>query len=318
MNQPDEATRLMQCGFHVLQEQNYRDAIAIGLKLKKIRHSSAFEILARSYREQGKLHKAISVLKEGTQLAGKVWVLWKFLGDFSSDAGDFKTAEKAYQKALVCRPTNPALIHLNRAIAFEQAGKVTKALEAATLVKSGELRRLADSVRVGLLLKSSRRADAIRLASRLSRSDEPADDPEIERKVWLACARVFSLQPRSFSKARNAIMRVLELDPNNTNALSLLREINACRSHDARNFKLILCGQRNSKEGFFRTYFGVAHDAESAFRFARELEAKSLLPSLLIEEIQFEKKKHPNDLEGIYGRSAYMLYPLKRKRGKVS
>jgi tetratricopeptide (TPR) repeat protein len=317
MNQPDEATKLMQHGFRLLQEQNYRDAIAIGLKLKKLRHSSAFEILARSYREQGKLQKAISVLKEGTRVASGVWVLWKFLGDFSSDAGDFKAAEKAYQKALVCHPTNPALIHLNRAIAFEQACKVAKALEAATLVKSSELRRLADSIRVGLLLKTSRTAYAMRLASRLSRSDKPAKDPEIERRVWLACARVFSSQPRSFPKARNAITQVFELDFNNIHALSLLREMNAIRSDDARNFKLILHGKWNSKKGFFRTYFGVARDKESAFNFACELEVKSLRPSLLIDEIQFEKKKRPNDLEGIYGRGAYMLYPSKRKRGKA-
>ena len=69
----------MQKGFSLLDEHRFADALKVGRTLKKLRHSSAFEILALSYVGSNKLSMAIAVLEEGITKAGRVWILWELL-----------------------------------------------------------------------------------------------------------------------------------------------------------------------------------------------------------------------------------------------
>ncbi|MDB6037312.1 MAG: hypothetical protein JWM99_1153, partial [Verrucomicrobiales bacterium] len=99
MDKSRRTSDIMQKGFAFLQERRYADALKIGQDLKKLRHSSAFEILALAYLRSNKLSKAIKVLEEGVAKAGRVWLLWELLGNCYSDAGRFVKAEKAYVEA---------------------------------------------------------------------------------------------------------------------------------------------------------------------------------------------------------------------------
>src|SRR5688572_5527241 len=121
MNKLQRATALMQKGFSFLDAHRYEDALKVGENLKKLRHSSAFEILALAYLRTGKLSKAIAILEEGVIRANRVWVLWELLGNCYSDGGRYSKAEKAYAEALRRENCDDDVIHLNRAIAFNRA-----------------------------------------------------------------------------------------------------------------------------------------------------------------------------------------------------
>src|SRR6266481_4669728 len=117
MNKDQFVSSLIDKGFSLLNSHGYRDALAIGRKLKRLRHSSAFEIMALAHLRLGALPRAIAVLKEGVAKAGRVWLLWELLGNCHSDVGRYKNAERAYQQALLREHCDADVIHLNRAIA---------------------------------------------------------------------------------------------------------------------------------------------------------------------------------------------------------
>src|SRR5437867_3873200 len=100
MNKPQRVSSLMRRGFSLLRAHRYGDALEAGRKLKRLRHSSAFEIMALAHLRLGVLGKAIAILEEGVRKAGRVWLLWELLGNCYSDAERYDAAENAYQEAL--------------------------------------------------------------------------------------------------------------------------------------------------------------------------------------------------------------------------
>src|SRR6185295_8730093 len=97
-DQPVES--LMQKGFALLDAHQYKEALEMGRQLQRMRHSSAFEIMALAYLGLDQLPKAIATLEEGVRAAERVWLLWELLGNCYSDEGRYDAAEKAYQTAL--------------------------------------------------------------------------------------------------------------------------------------------------------------------------------------------------------------------------
>ena len=100
MNKDRLISRLTDKGFSFLRSHHYADALAVGRRLKRLRHSSAFEIMALAHLGLHRLSKAIAVLEEGVAKAGRVWLLWELLGNCYSDAGRYKNAERAYQQRI--------------------------------------------------------------------------------------------------------------------------------------------------------------------------------------------------------------------------
>src|SRR5215475_5566062 len=100
INKDQRVSSLMEKGFSYLRLNRISDALATGRKLKRLRHSSAFEIIALAHLRLGAVRKAIAVLEEGVIKAGRVWLLWELLGNCYSDAGRYKAAEAAYKQAL--------------------------------------------------------------------------------------------------------------------------------------------------------------------------------------------------------------------------
>ncbi|MCI0421586.1 MAG: hypothetical protein L0312_20565, partial [Acidobacteria bacterium] len=77
----EEVERLMNEGFAALENCSVKRAIKIGQRLKKMRHSSAFEILALAHDLDDDPNKAIEVLEEGVCKAPTAWRLWQLLGN---------------------------------------------------------------------------------------------------------------------------------------------------------------------------------------------------------------------------------------------
>src|SRR5262245_30524625 len=191
MDKVRRATNLMQKGFSLLDEHRYEDALKIGRNLKKLRHSSAFEILALAYLRLEKLSKAIAVLEEGVAKAGRVWILWELLGNCYSDAGRYAKAETVYQKALQLQGCDHDVIRLNRAIAFSRGKKNAEAKNALRRVKSPRLRRRADACRIRTALELRDTRTARLVAFRLSRmrpTREENYDRESESEIFFSCA----------------------------------------------------------------------------------------------------------------------------------
>jgi tetratricopeptide (TPR) repeat protein len=316
------ASKLMDQGFSLLAGELYGAALKTGQRLRKLRHSSAFEILALGYKGKGELSKAIAVLEKGTGKADRVWVLWKLLGDCYSDAGRFDEAETAYQKALRRERCDAPLIHLNRAIALVRSGKVVEAASAIRLAKSPSLLRRAEAcrIRISLLLgeTSTAKRFALRLSGRRPRADQ-CYDRYTEPEIYLTCALALKESPPTRSKALGLALRAVEYEPENGEALAVVREINNRRADGAKLYVLLIrgiwnapIGTDNAPPGFFRSCRVVAPGEQAALKYATRFFPAAVRKSLKIEE---SRRRNAEDalLDGVYFLSAYHFYS-RRKR----
>ncbi|HEX5221321.1 MAG TPA: tetratricopeptide repeat protein [Verrucomicrobiae bacterium] len=322
MDKLRRATDLMQKGFSLLDEYCYEEALKVGQKLKKLRHSSAFEILALAHLRSDRLSKAIAVLEEGVAKAGRIWVLWELLGNCYSDAGRYAKAEKAYQKALRLDNCDHEAVHLNRAIAFNRAAKYLEAKSALRFVKSPRLNRRADSCRIRTALKLGNVRAARQLAARLSRirpSCHEDYDRDSESEILLSCALALKGDPRAKTKALRFAFRAVETRPDNAEALALIREISHRKIAPLFLFSLLIHGVWHSPvgkstfpPGFLRTLEVAAATERFAFQYAKEFFPPEVRKSLSIEETK-TLDSHKLTLGGVYFLSGYIFYPRRRK-----
>ena len=125
----DRAQRLMAEGFDAVGESDTRRARQIVKELKKLRHSSAFEILAQAYLAEDRLQDAVKTLEEGVRLAPTVWRLWQLLGNCHSDLERYQESDTCHRRALECPSTDPGSIHLNMAIAHSKKQRLAEAVQ---------------------------------------------------------------------------------------------------------------------------------------------------------------------------------------------
>jgi len=312
----------MDKGFSFLHSHGYREALAVGRKLKRLRHSSAFEIIALAHLRLGALSKAITTLEEGVTKAERVWLLWELLGNCYSDAGRYKAAEDAYKHALLKKGCDADVVHLNRAIAFNRAGKLKEAQSAIQEVQSPRLRRRADAIQVRIDLALGKQRSASKLALNLSHRRAPvADlDPRHESFLLTTCALALSSDVKHRRKARGLLFRAVGFNPQNAEALSLIREIDGKRSSRASLYQLLIRGLWNESfgrakdpPGFFRSCQVAARDEPNAFRLARRFFPVEVRSSLAIEECKIIPCE---DIEsdGVYSISSLMFYRRRRRR----
>jgi tetratricopeptide (TPR) repeat protein len=322
MDKLRRASDLMQKGFSLLDEHRYGDALKVGRALKKLRHSSAFEILALAYLGSNKLSRAIAVLEEGVTKVGRVWILWELLGNCYSDAGRFGKAEQAYAEALTREGCDTDVVHLNRAIAFNRRGKFAEAKLALRHVKSPRLVRRADACRLRNALHLGEFLSARRLALRLCRGHPiPAEnyDSESESELFVACALALKDHPITRRKALRLAFKAVEVQPNNGEALAIIREIQRRGTSGLHLFRLVIhgvwdspIGKSSRPPGLFRTLEIAAPDAQAAFRRARPFFPKAIRETLSIEECRTLRNSKPA-MEGVYFLSANMFYPRRRR-----
>jgi tetratricopeptide (TPR) repeat protein len=321
MDKLRRASDLMQKSFSLLDEHRYADALKVGRTLKKLRHSSAFEILALAYLGSNKLSRAIAVLEEGVTKAGRVWILWELLGNCYSDAGRFGKAEKAYAEALTREGCDTDVVHLNRAIAFNRGGNFAEAKLALRHVKCPRLVRRADACRIRNALHLGEFLSARRLALRLCRRHLVAEnyDSESESELFVACALALKGHTKTKGKALRLAFKAVELQPTNLEALVVIREIQRRETSDLHLFRLMIHGFWNSPigksrvpPGFFRTLEIAATDQQAAFRYGRPFFPKAIRETLSIEECRTLRSFKPT-VEGVYFLSGYSFYPRRRK-----
>jgi tetratricopeptide (TPR) repeat protein len=319
---PQPTSELMQKGFALAGEQRYEDALQVGRKLKRLGHSSAFEIMALAHLGLNELPKAIATLEEGVAKAGRVWVLWELLGNCYSDAGSFKKADQAYAQALLKDRCYRDLVYLNRAIAFNRAGKFANAKSALRLVRDSRLHRLAGAQRIRTALHLGQDRVAHRLGLALLRQ-RPRKSENLERKheseILLACALALKRNHKTRSKALRLAFRAVEESLDNAQALALIRELQPAGVARPRFFRLLIHGiwnapleNRRVPPGFFRTAEVAASSPQAALGYAKPFFPKAVRRSLALEEIKVLRRPGLTG-EGVYFLSAFHLYPRKKK-----
>jgi Flp pilus assembly protein TadD len=317
-SEPMERTsQLMQQAFSLIEEKKFKEAKKIGKELKRLRHSSAFEILALVYLRQEKMPEAVAVLEEGTSKAGRVWLLWELLGNCYSDLGRFRDAENAYQRALQQESCDPSVVHLNRAIAFERNGRIDDANAAMRQVKSSELEARANAVRIRLALAGGKIRTAQRIALKIARSGRNPEgmyDKENKSAIMLSCALAFRETPEGRKRALRFAYRAVDFSPANTEALALIRELRGSKSRLPRLHRLLIHGDWSSPLtaselplSFYRSIQVVAPTDATAFEYVNKFFPTSVRKTLKIEE---HTSTNTSDLvlDGVYYLSGYAFY----------
>jgi tetratricopeptide (TPR) repeat protein len=322
MDRIRRAAKLMRKGCSYLDEYRYANALKVGRELKKLRHSSAFEILALAYWRLDKLPMAIKVLEEGVAKAGRIWILWELLGNCYSDAGLFAKAERAYHKALKLETCDQDAVHLNRAIAFNRAGKHAEAKSALKLVKSPRLRRRRDACRIRTAMAVGDAQFARQLALRLSKcplTRTDTFDRISESEILLSCALALRGNPDTKGKVLRLAYRAADEHPNNVEALALIREIRQRKAAGLVLFRLFVhgvwsgsIGDSSVSPGFFRTLEVAAASQPAALRYAKLFFPKPVRKSLSIEEA-ITLDGSSLSLEGVYCLSGYAFHARRRK-----
>ena len=97
-NKIEYCEKLMDNAFTLLEECQPSKALKIGEKLRKLKYSGAFEIIARAYADLEKIDRAVKVLEEGVKKASDVWRLWQLLGNYYSETKKYQKAFQSYEK----------------------------------------------------------------------------------------------------------------------------------------------------------------------------------------------------------------------------
>jgi tetratricopeptide (TPR) repeat protein len=330
--QPTEqgATELMDKAYECLDSCDAKGALKIGKKLKSMKYSGGFEIMAMAYVDDDQKDKAIECLEEGVKTCPDRWILWQMLGNYRSNQDEFDKAMACYDKAAACPNGDTSSVNLNRAVCLCRQGLNEKAINTLQRVTSEDWRIERESVRVGCLVELRRFDEAIRRGEELTKeigASEGLADKYLSRTFsWLA--RAFLEGKKDKEKARAAVESALERDKGNDSALATLREVNNLPADDKDKLIWIMVeGQwpapleiegEEECPGFYTNYWVVASTPREAFEFAREVERRDVRASLKISKHNVRQREAWQKLRGVYSRTGYVFFPEKElgKKGK--
>ncbi len=316
MSRSTDIEALMKQGFNLLEECDYDGAIKIGKKLKALRHSSAFEILAIGYNEKGELGKAIKVLEEGVGKVPDVWLLWQLLGNYYSDKKRYADAHRAYESALTCPRAGMSSIHLNQAVVLFREKRYSEALHALEKVTDKKLELPAGALRIEVLTSLKRFEEAIEFGKGLVKktTQDEADPMELAR----AFAALGTAEWEGRKDAESALSRAwkaIHLYKLQSDARFLIREIEAKRSQKSKYFRMDIEGtwpepfEDESKiHGFFTSYDVVADTKKEALEFIKRFEPEEVRDSLKIDYSKVLESSS-DDPKGVYHAAGYRFFP---------
>jgi tetratricopeptide (TPR) repeat protein len=310
--------KMIDEGFELLNQYNYDEAIKLGKKLQRLRHSSSFEILALAYRGKGKLKKAIKILQEGVLKAPSVWRLWQLLGNYRSDEGLLPEAHHAYQKALKCPEADLSSIHLNRAIVFARQAKHSNALGCLNRVTDPMVASHAQILKIDILTSLGKYKEVVKLGKNLLRKIRKLNVNEQARVI-----AKLAIAEWNFGQKRNAVThawKAIEIDKKQSDASWLIREAEGAKSPKSKYFRLLVEGRWfksiegvKGHPGFFVNYDVVAENKEEALEFLKRFEPKKVRKSLKISEAKV-LQQCPNLPKGVYQTLGYGFYPTRKSR----
>jgi tetratricopeptide (TPR) repeat protein len=313
----EETTRLMEEAFEALDGLEIARAVELGRELEKLRHSSAFEILALAFDADEKRDEAIEVLERGVQKAPSVWRLWQLLGNYYSESNRLEDSLNCYRKALECPNVDDSSVHLNRSIALRRNRDYSTALKAIDQVHSESLQPRAISHKMQILNAAGLCVDAVSFGessveSPLWSSENSEQLAEVHGELAFAIWKL----SRDRNRALHHSWKAIELDKHETTAAWVIREQNERASAKARHMSVMIRGRwhepfegHDEPPGFFATYEVVAETPEESLAFIRPFEPERLRDSLGVEECT-EHEFATDMLKGVYDvHPGYYMFP---------
>ena len=311
----------MEEAFEALAGHDTKRALRIGRELKKLRHSSNFEIMALALVAEGQIEQAVAVLKEGVIAAPTVWRLWQLLGNCYSDLERFQESYASYRRALECPEADAGTIQLNRAIALEREEKHEDAIQALSEVRSEELQLSRIAMTIDLLNALGRHSEARTLGEEAVRIDAPEEEDRASlASIYAGLGRAIWEEGRRSGEALDWAWKAVALEKDEATALWLIREIAHRQSPSARYMRLLVRGRWNESinddeepPGFYVTYEVVADSREEAMEMIRPFEPAAVRQSLSLERCDILEKA-PDQPMGVYvAAPAYAYFAWKEK-----
>lgn len=305
----------MDKGFEQLESYDYENAIRTGKKLKRMRHSSAFEILATAYAEDGDRPKAIRELEAGVDKAPDVWRLWQLLGNYYSDEERYEDAKGAFDRALSCPDSWVDSVRLNQAIAMHRANEHEAALGTLGQITDDSLSIRAAATKISVLNSLSQHDEAITVAEQAI--EAPSTDPEDSEplsRVYSGLGRTMWDQGRHAELALKHAWKAIELNNGNDSAMWLIREVQNKRSPNSKYFRMAVHGEWREPidddgeiQGFYRSFDVVADTEQAALDLAREFEPEEARPTMTIDECEAIEPA-PDSPHGVYVVTGHAYY----------
>ncbi len=319
MNSTIEAKveRLTAEAFNALDVYDIKKALKVGRQLKKLRHSSAYEILALAYAADEKLNDAISILEEGVKTVPSVWILRQLLGNYYSDQGRYVEALSCYQQALECPNVNADSVHLNTSIALGRHGKYLEALMEVQQVTSNELEPRATSHKLYILNCAQRHAECIALGKSVITSAVWGDEAAPQfAAVHAELATALWKMQQDRDKALAHAWKAITLHKGQETAAWVIREVTNKISPASRHMTLLIRGRwpepfegETEAPGFFVTYEVVAETPQEAMLFIIPFEPEGVRETLAIEECT-DREAAADQPKGVYNACrGYAFYP---------
>ena len=321
MTDIEKAENLVNQGYDYLNKYEYDKAIKIGKKLKKLRHSSAFEIMALAYKAKGKSKKSIKILEEGVSLAPKVWLLWQLLGNFYSDDKRYLDSQKCYEMALSCPNVDESSVYYNSSMAYFREGKFNEALKQHDKINyrepDNEFSLHSQSHKIDILIKLNKYEEAVELAQKLIKKEWKGEYENILEALSYAYASLSEglWKLKREEEALNSAWKAIELNKHQKKAAWLIREIEGKISDNAKHFNIRIKGiwstpmvGETDRPGFFTTYAVIAETEEEAFKLIKRFEPKEVRDTIKVEEINIIKD-HIKGPIGVYNTSGYIFFP---------
>ena len=310
-----DVQELIEEGSEALAEEDFDRAEQVAHRIIEARHSYGFELLARVFRDQDNLPRAIEVLLDGVTKAPRAWPLWLLLGEFRSDYGEYDLALLAYDTALGIEGVDADEAHLNAAIVHDRAGRPEDALMRLHEVRgaSTETAMYAARVRAEILLETERpEAAAAAAKAGIARADDDTASDAIA-PLYAAMAKAAWMKGDR-ELARRHAWEAIEHHADET-ALWLLREIDAEYSNDAKYFRINVEGRvppaafdDGLPRGFWRKYEVVADDEAEALRFITRIERTEMRDGLRATDVEMldDASDQP---KGVYWVSGHIFFP---------
>ena len=311
-SETDRVQELGDQAFDALDQGDIETAIANAKELRKLSHSSAFEIEALALASRGDLEGALATLEEGVDRAPDVWILWQLLGNYRSDIDDFAGAFAAYERALACPDTDASSVNYNHGLALLRDARPAEALERLDLVVEGDVELLAISCRMQALNELTRHDEAFEIGTRaLEQIDEQEQAEAAARVLAELGTTLWKRDGHSYAAIEHA-REAIQIFKHTDTAQWLLRELEGQISPAARHFRLMVHGNWSepSVEGepvsFFTTYQVVANTPAQAFDLVRPFEPESAT-DLELEECE-DLAPAPDAPSGVYETGPYHFY----------
>jgi Tfp pilus assembly protein PilF len=290
-------SRRLARGFLLLDQGDFSEAETVARALVRAGFPGGWELLAAVYFEQGKIHHALQTLEDGTRQFPLVGSLWDLYGIYLSAHGRHAEARAALGRALDCPGVCAEQIGYNLAIVFAREKKFERALEILERIQKNapsEDERIRYKLFELEVLAECREPPAVRthaesLLAEINASKDPLADAGARRHaiVRLHCrlARLM-LDAGNAAEAMAHVKDALRTEPQNPEALDVLRQAHGQRSERGRSFKVLIQGELHTIAvgngtksetipllPFFRNFQVVAEDLDECKSFIDEFEA---------------------------------------------